>query len=69
MVFNINPVADVVPLAINRKIFSVFDIGNHKRQQFFRELERPVVVGTVGQGNRQTVSVVVSHYNVVAGGL
>ena len=52
VVFYINPVADIKPFAVNRKIFSVADIAYHKRKQFFRELIRTVVVRTVRKRNR-----------------
>ena len=65
VIFYINPVADVIALAVNRKIFSVTDVGNHKRQQFFRELIWSVVVCTVAQSDWETVGVIVGHYNVV----
>ena len=53
MVFNKKPVADIFSLSVNRNRFVVFDIIDGKRDQFFRELVWPVIVGTVGNDNRE----------------
>ena len=47
VVFNINPVTDIVALTVNRKFFAVPDVTDHQRQKFFRKLVRTIVIGTV----------------------
>ena len=65
VIFNINPVANIVAFSVNRKIFSVFDVRNHKRKKFFWELERSVVICTVRKCNWKSVCMEICHYNVV----
>ena len=47
VVFNVDPVADVVTLAIYRKVLSVADVADHEWQKFFWELVWSVVVRAV----------------------
>ena len=69
MVFNIQPVADLLSIAIHRQRAALQSIQDHQRDEFFRKLVGAVVVGAVGDGERQPVGMAVSPHQVVAGGL
>ncbi len=45
MVFHVDPVAHVFPVAVNRQQLVVERLDDHERDQFFRELVGAVVVG------------------------
>jgi hypothetical protein len=44
MIFDIQPVTDLIALAVNRQRFTVQRIQNNQRDQFFREMVRAVVI-------------------------
>ena len=44
VVMNMQPVADVLSIAVDRKLLVLQRVGNHQRYQLFRELIRPVVI-------------------------
>ena len=44
MIFNEEPVADVLTFSINRNWFVVANVVDGKRNQFFRKLVRAVIV-------------------------
>src|SRR5690554_292096 len=69
MVLHIQPVANVVALAVNRNGLFVQDVVDGQGQQFFRKLVGSVVVGTVADDYGQSVSVVVGSYQVFRTGL
>ena len=53
VIFHIQPVPDVFPLAVYRQRLVGHGPGDHQRDQFFRELIGAVVVGTAGNGGGQ----------------
>ena len=65
MVFNVEPVAHVLALAVYRQWLTVTYIVDKQRYQFLRELIRAVVVRAVGHDGRHSVSVVEGTYKVV----
>lgn len=65
MVFHIQPVAHVFPLAIYRQRLAVTDVVDEQRNQLLRELIRPVVVRTVRHDGRHAVRVVECPHKVV----
>ena len=67
VVLHVDPVPDVPSVPVHRQGFLVQDVKDDQGDEFFGELIGAVVVGTVGQGNRQAVGVVVRHHQVVAG--
>ena len=69
MIFYIQPVAYVFSLTVYRQQLAVTDVVDEQRNQFFRELVRPVVVRTVGYDGRHAVRIVEGPYKVVAAGL
>lgn len=52
MIFYIQPVTYIFAFTIYRQRFAVTDVVDEQRDQFFRELVRTVVVGTVGYNGR-----------------
>ena len=68
MVFDVQPVADLLAVAIDRQGFAGQRVDNHQRDEFFREVVGPVVIGAVGGEHRQAVGVVPGAHQVVAGG-
>lgn len=68
MVFDIKPVTNLLSIAVYRQWLARKRIDDHQRDEFFREVIRPVVIGAVSGKHRQTIGVVVSSHQVVAGG-
>lgn len=69
MVFDEQPVADLLAVAVNRQRLAGQGILDAEWYQFFREMVWAVIVRAIGGQNRQTVGVVVSADQMVAGGL
>ena len=55
MVFDIEPVADIEAVPIDRQRLVMQGIDNHEGNQLFREMIRSIVVGTAADGHRQTI--------------
>ena len=68
MVFDIEPIADLLPVAVHRQRFAGLGVDDHQRNELFRKVQRPVVVRAIGGQHRQAIGVVVSAHQVVAGG-
>ena len=66
MIHHIQPVAHVFPLTVYWQRFAVTDVVDEQRNQFLRELIRPVVVRTVRHDGRHAVRVVERPHKVVA---
>ena len=58
VVFHIEPVADILTFAVDRKRFSVTDVIDEQWDELFRELIRAIVVRAVGNDCRKAVCVV-----------
>ena len=56
VILDVEPVADLRTGAVNRQRLAVERMQNHQRNQFFREMVRAVVVGTVRHDGRQPES-------------
>ena len=69
MIGNIEPIAHVLAVAIDRQRRALEGIENHKRNQLLRELAWAVVVGAVSGEYWQTVRVVVGPYQMIRSGL
>ena len=48
VIFHIQPVADIQAFAVDRQRLIRQRVDNHQRNQFFRKMIRPVVVGAAG---------------------
>ena len=66
VVFDIEPVAHILPLAVHWQRFAVTDIVDEQRYQFLGELIGAVVVAAVGHERGHSVGVVVCAHEVVA---
>ena len=66
VILNIEPVADIFTLSVNREWFVVQSVGDHQRDQLFREVIRAVVVGAAADGHRQAVGSVVCENKKVS---
>ena len=66
MVVDVQPVADVLALAVDRKWLAVADIVDEKRDELLRKLIRPVVVRAVRHDGRHAVGVMERADKVVA---
>ena len=61
-------IAQCLPaVAVHRQGLAGQGVDDHQRDEFFREVVRPIVVGAVGREHRQTISVVVGTHQMVAG--
>ena len=69
MVLDVQPVADLLAVAIHRQGFAGQGVHDHQRDQLFGEVQGAVVVGAIGGEHRQPVGVVVGAHQVVAGRL
>ena len=69
VVLDIEPVADVPPVAVDREGLAFEHVEDHEGDELFRELIGPVVIGAVGEGEREPIGMVVSLGEVVACGL
>ncbi len=69
MVLDIEPVARVLAVAVDRQRLALNDVVNHERNQLLGEVVRSVVVGAVRDDDGQAVGLVVGAHKVVATGL
>ena len=51
VVVDVQPVADVEPLAVERHLQAVHQVGDEQRDDLLRELVGPVVVGAAGDAD------------------
>ncbi len=65
MVVHEQPVTNLAAIAVNRKFFPFQGVVDHQRNEFFRELVRPVIVGTVGREHRQAEGVAIGSHQVI----
>src|SRR5215469_11967086 len=65
VIFYVEPVTDVQPVAINRQWLSTAGVQDHQRDQFFGKLVRTIVIGTIRGQRGQSVGVMVSPYQVI----
>jgi hypothetical protein len=66
VVRDVQPVADVGAVAINRQRFAFERVDNHQRNQFFRMLIRAVVVRTIGDQRWHPVGSDERAYQMIA---
>ena len=69
VVFHIEPVADLLAVAVDGQGLAGQGVVDDQRNELFREVVGAVVVGAVGGEYRQAVGVVVGAHQMVAGGL
>ena len=69
VVADIKPIADIVALAVDRDGLAVHSLQNGERDQFFREMIRPVIVGAVADHGRQPERLVPGADQVIGGRL
>src|SRR5690606_24627777 len=55
MVIDVDPIADVLPVAVDRKRLVVHRVGDHQRDQLFGKLPRAVVVPAAGDDGLDAV--------------
>ena len=67
MVLDIEPVPDVVALAIDRQRFAFERVQDHQRDQLFGEMVGPVIVRAVGDDDRKAVGPVPGLSEVIGG--
>ena len=65
MIRDIQPVADLLAIAVHRQRFARECIDDHQRNEFFRKMVRPVVVRAVRRDDGQTIGVVPSTHKMV----
>ena len=65
MIDDIEPVANVLTLAIDRQRLTMADIIDEQRNQFLRELIGAVVVRAVGDDNGHAIGIVEGTHEVV----
>ena len=66
MIHYIEPITHILPFSVNRKRLAMTDVVDEERYQFFRELIRTVIIGTIGHDGRHTISIVKRPHKMVA---
>jgi hypothetical protein len=69
MIVDVQPIADVATVAVDRKRPAVQCRQDHQRNQLFRILKRTVVIRAVRHQRRQPVRMVVRAHQMIGGGL
>ncbi|MND33672.1 hypothetical protein D3C80_242690 [compost metagenome] len=69
MVLDEQPVTHLQPVAVHRQRLACQGIEDHQRNEFFREVERAVVVRAVGDQYRQAISTLPGADQMVGRGL
>ncbi len=69
VVFHVQPVPDVLAVPVHRELAPLQGVVDDQGDELLGELEGAVVVGAVGDDDRQAVGVVVGPGQVVRGGL
>ena len=67
VIFHVQPVADIEPLSVDRKRLVRQRVGDHQRDQLFRELVGAVVIGAAADRRRQAVGSVIRVYQQIRG--
>ena len=65
MIGDIKPIPDIFPVPVNRQWLAIKGIEDHQGNQFLGELVRTVVVGTVGDRDRQTIGFVIGSHQMI----
>ena len=65
MILDIQPVADILTLSVNRQRLTMADIVDKQRNQLLRKLIRAIIIRAVGHDSRHAVSIVISPHEVV----
>ena len=65
MILDVQPVADVEPLSVNRELFVVGCVVDHQGDQLFRELIGTVIVAATRNGHGQLVRAVVGEHKKI----
>lgn len=69
VVRHIQPVPNLLAIAINRQGFTRQRIGDDQRNQLLREVIRPVIVRAIARRHRQPIGVMPSTHQMIAGRL
>ena len=69
MILNVQPVADLHTVTVDRQLLVVLDVVDHQGDQLFRELIGTVVVGAAGNVDGHTVGIVECHNEHISAGL
>ena len=69
MILDIEPVADVAAVAVDRNRLLPQAGADHRRDELFAVLERAVVVGAVGGDHRQAVGMEIGPHQMIGTGL
>src|SRR5579872_19611 len=59
VVEDVNPIADLLPIPINRHLFIPHEIRDEERNQLFGELKRAVIIGTASDDGRESKRVLI----------
>jgi len=66
VVDHVQPVANVLAVAVDWQGLALQHVENHKGNELFRKLIGPVIVGTIRDGDRKAVGVAVGLDKKVA---
>ena len=69
VILNVEPIAYVLTVAINRQRFVGEAPDDHVRDQLFREMIGAIIVGAIGNDGRQPIGLAPGAYQVIRRGL
>ena len=69
VVFDIEPVAHIAAIAIDRQRLTRQRVQNNHRNELFREVIGAVIVGAIGQQDRQPIGLPPGAHQMIRGGL
>ena len=66
VIFNIEPISNLHPVAVDRKRLAMKNLHDHQWDELLWELERSVIVRTIGGGDFEPEGVVIRANQVIA---
>ena len=66
---DVEPVANVLAVAVDRQRLLAPSVEDHQRDQLLGKLAGAIVVGAIGRDRRQAIGVVVGAHQMIGGGL
>ena len=65
VVFNVQPITDVLSIAIDWEGFALKSVQKHQRNKFFRKLIWAIIIGTTRDQRMQTIRLVIGSDKMI----
>ena len=69
MILDVEPIANILALAVDRQRLSIERLDDHERNEFFRKMIGAVIVRAIGEQGRQPIGLVPGANQMVGGRL